>query len=75
MIIFWDKVVSIYDIFVYIINKKTHDALRRKIVEYIDKIDDVLECACGTGLLTETIATRCHQITATDFSFNMLKKA
>lgn len=72
---FWDKVASIYDIFVYIINKKTHDALRRKIVAYIDKTDDVLECACGTGLLTETIAIRCHQITATDFSFNMLKKA
>ena len=72
---FWDRVAFIYDIFTDIINKKTHDVLCRKIAGYIDKTDSVLECACGTGLLTRSIAERCRLITATDFSFNMLKTA
>ena len=37
--------------------------------------DTVLECACGTGLLTGVIAPRCKSLTATDFSANMLKRA
>ena len=70
----WGKIASIYDIFAYIINRKTHDILCKKIVDYIDKTDSVLECACGTGLLTVSIAEKCHFIVATDFSLNMLKK-
>ena len=37
--------------------------------------DDVLECACGTGLLTGAIAPRCKSLVATDLSENMLKRA
>lgn len=37
--------------------------------------DRVLECACGTGLLTEVIAGRCKALTATDFASKMLKRA
>ena len=35
----------------------------------------MLECACGTGLLSAVIAEKCRQLTATDFSEKMLKKA
>ena len=36
--------------------------------------DTVLECACGTGLLSAVIAPRCKELTATDFAPNMLKR-
>ena len=37
--------------------------------------DDVLECACGTGLLSAVIAQKSGRLTATDLSKKMLKKA
>ena len=72
---FWDNVAGIYDIFANIINKKTHDGLRVKVVSEILKADNVLECACGTGLLSGVIAEKCNSLVATDFSKKMLKKA
>lgn len=72
---FWDSVAGVYDIFVYIINGKTHKELKRVVAKQIDANDEVLECACGTGLLSITIAPRCKSLTATDFSENMLKRA
>ena len=72
---FWDNVAGVYDIFVNLINRKTHLRLR-EIVRGIIKPDDiVLECACGTGLLTAVIAPKCRHLTATDFSRKMLRKA
>ena len=41
----------------------------------IEPGDDVLECACGTGLLSAVIAQKSGRLTATDFSKKMLKKA
>lgn len=41
----------------------------------ISASDSVLECACGTGLLSKVIAPRCKTLIATDFSANMLKIA
>jgi len=35
----------------------------------------VLECACGTGLLSQVIAGKCRALTATDFSGKMLERA
>ena len=46
-------------------------AHRPRITPY----DAVLECACGTGLLTGAIAERCRTLLATDFSANMLRRA
>ena len=37
--------------------------------------DTVLECACGTGMLTKRIAPNCKKLYATDFSVEMLKRA
>lgn len=72
---FWDCSASIYDIFVNIINARTHKALREKMATFFEPEDIVLECACGTGMLTEVIAPRCRELIATDFSERMLEKA
>ena len=72
---FWDNVAGVYDIFVNIINRKTHIKLREITAGMINPTDDVLECACGTGLLSKVIAPRCRSLVATDFSEKMLKKA
>ncbi|MCR5279811.1 MAG: class I SAM-dependent methyltransferase [Lachnospiraceae bacterium] len=71
---FWDRVAGIYDIFVNVINGKTHKELKRVVADQINAGDEVLECACGTGLLSVVIAPRCKHLIATDFSANMLKK-
>ncbi len=72
---FWDSVAGVYDIFVNVINRKTHQTLRKIVAEQIQPGDNVLECACGTGLLTEVIAPRCERLTATDFAPKMLARA
>ena len=72
---FWDRVAGVYDLFVNVINRKTHQKLKRIIAGMIDPEDEVLECACGTGLLSTVIAERCRNLTATDFSEKMLAKA
>ena len=72
---FWDKVAGVYDIFVNIINRKTHRKLKELVSALMQPDDMVLECACGTGLLSAVIAPKCRQLTATDFSEKMLKKA
>lgn len=72
---FWDNVAGVYDIFVNIINRKTHQRLKEIVSDLIGSDDTVLECACGTGLLSAVIAEKCRQLTATDFSEKMLKKA
>ena len=72
---FWDRVAGIYDIFVNVLNSKTHRVLCKEAESLFDKKDRVLECACGTGMLTEVIAGKCKELTATDFSSEMLKRA
>ena len=72
---FWDRVAGIYDLFVNVYNRKVHKELCRRINELIGQDDEVLECACGTGMLTVGIAQRCQSLVATDFSDKMLEKA
>ncbi len=72
---FWDNVAGIYDIFVNVINRKTHKALKAIISGLLESGDTVLECACGTGMLTAVIAGRCAHVTATDYSKKMLEHA
>ena len=72
---FWDRVAGVYDVFVNVINRKTHQKLKKIVSSLIGPDDTVLECACGTGLLSAVIAPKCRQLTATDFSRKMLKKA
>ncbi len=72
---FWDNVAGVYDVFVNVINRKTHRKLKELVSALMQPDDTVLECACGTGLLSAVIAPKCRQLTATDFSEKMLKKA
>lgn len=72
---FWDNVAWIYDVFANVVNRKADKALCAAVEELISPSDDVLECACGTGLLTGVIAPCCKSLTATDFSAKMLKRA
>lgn len=72
---FWDNVAGIYNLFVNIYNKKTYKSLYEKIDSMINEDDEILECACGTGMLTVGMAQRCKHIIATDFSHKMLERA
>ena len=72
---FWDSVAGVYDLFVNVVNRRTHTALRKIVASLIQPGDCALECACGTGLLTEVIAQRCARLTATDFAPKMLARA
>ncbi len=70
---FWDKVACVYDVFANIINRETNIKLCGVVKDEIESTDDVLECACGTGLLTKTIGGKCNSLIATDYSIKMLK--
>lgn len=72
---FWDTVAGVYDIFANFINRKTHRVLKIIVSDLIDPEDHVLECACGTGLLSTAIAEKCVSLTATDFAPRMLNRA
>ena len=72
---FWDNVAWIYDIFANVINRKANQRLCAAVEACMTPSDEVLECACGTGLLTGVIAPRCRRLVATDFSAKMLKRA
>lgn len=72
---FWDRVAWIYDVFANVINRRANKALCAAVEELISPTDTVLECACGTGLLTGVMAKKCKSLTATDFSAAMLKRA
>ena len=72
---FWDKIACVYDIFANIINRETNIKLCNVVDGEISSIDDVLECACGTGLLTKAISEKCNSLIATDYSIKMLRTA
>lgn len=72
---FWDTIAWAYDIFANVINRKANRALCAAVEKFVFPADDVLECACGTGLLTGVIAPRCKSLVATDFSTKMLQRA
>ena len=72
---FWDRVAWAYDLFAEGINRKADRALCAAVERLIAPSDAVLECACGTGLLTEVMEPRCRSLVATDFSEKMLKRA
>lgn len=72
---FWDSVARVYDVFTHVINRKASLTMRDAVAALIGSDDEVLECACGTGLLTEAMAEKCKRLTATDFSGKMLLQA
>ena len=64
---FWDNVAGVYDLFADIFNKETHKALIAAVSSRITPDDAVLECACGTGLLTGAIAERATELHNSQF--------
>ncbi len=72
---FWDKISGVYDLFGHVYNGKVNRKLCRLIAKSINKSEVVLECACGTGMISAAIAPVCKSLTATDFSVGMLKQA
>ncbi|HBI85702.1 MAG TPA: SAM-dependent methyltransferase [Ruminococcus sp.] len=71
---FWDAVSGIYSLFEKAYNGKVNRAAGKAVAAEICSTDDVLECACGTGLLTTAIAPCCKSLIATDFSVGMLRQ-
>ena len=56
---FWNKIAGLYDLFENIYNKKVYTGTGKKVAEYINSEDEVLECACGTGAISIYIAEKC----------------
>ena len=72
---FWDYIANFYDFFENLYNSKVNQELCKKVAERISSNDNVLECACGTGMISVHIATKCRSLIATDFSQGMLAKS
>lgn len=72
---FWDKAAVFYDLFETVYNGKVNRELPLKVAERMQETDRVLECACGTGLISRRIAQNCQELVATDFSVGMLRQA
>ncbi len=72
---FWDRISGVYDLFGNVYNGRVNRMLCRLVSERIKQTDVVLECACGTGMISAAIAPVCNSLTATDFSEGMLKQA
>lgn len=66
---------GLYNLFENIVNGKVNKQLCKEVAELMEESDRVLECACGTGMITKYIAPRCKEVLATDFSTGMLKQA
>ncbi len=71
----WDKFAPFYDFFETVYNGKCYKGIAEKIKEYVTEEDIVLECACGTGLLTLPMAQKCKKLIATDLSVGMMRQA
>ena len=72
---FWDRVAGSYDFFETVYNKKVYREFPLKVAEYVTPSDMVLECACGTGVISRCMAENGARVIATDFSVGMLKQA
>lgn len=72
---FWDKVSPLYDLFENVYNGKVYRDTGAKVAEIIEPSDIVLECACGTGAISQYLAPKCRRLIATDFSTGMLRQA
>ncbi len=64
---FWDRVAGIYDLFGNVYNGKVDRELCRVVASQIGPGDSVLECACGTGMISVHIAWKCRHLIATDW--------
>ena len=71
---FWDNIAGIYDVIERIYNNKVIEGTAAICADLMNEDDIVLECACGTGLITSATAPLTESYTATDYSPKMLNK-
>lgn len=71
---FWDRIAGFYDVVMKLKNGRVNKELCKFVETLIEKEDTVLECACGTGMISVYIARKCKKLVATDFSKGMLKQ-
>lgn len=71
---FWSRIAGIYDLIENVYNGKANRRTTDYVASLMDSEDNVLECACGTGMFSVKIAPRVKELTATDFSDGMLKR-
>ncbi|MBQ6040136.1 MAG: class I SAM-dependent methyltransferase [Oscillospiraceae bacterium] len=74
MAMFWDKVSPLYDFFETVYNRRVYTNTGKCVAAYISSEDTVLECACGTGAISEPVAQKCRLLIATDMAEGMLRK-
>ena len=72
---FWNLVAPFYGLFEKFYNRKVNQLLCLEIEQLTDNRDNVLECACGTGMLSRCIARKAASLVATDFADGMLRQA
>ena len=72
---FWDNVSPVYDFFEVIYNHRVYLGTGKAVAAHISASDIVLECACGTGAISQYIAPKCRMLIATDLSKGMLRQA
>ena len=70
----WDKVSPLYDFFETAFNSKVYRHTGERVADEIDPDDVVLECACGTGAISEPVARKCKLLIATDMADGMLRQ-
>ena len=72
---FWNKISPLYDLFENVYNHKVYSGTGKRVADFIEPTDEVLECACGTGAISIYIAQKCRKLFATDFAPGMLRQA
>ena len=72
---FWNTISGIYDFVENTFNGKVNRVIAQYVANLMTEDDNVLECACGTGMFSLPIARRCKSLTATDFADKMLRQA
>ncbi len=60
---FWNQTAILYDLFENFYNGKVNHKLVEVVPAMMDSDDRVLECACGTGMISKGIAKKCKSKT------------
>lgn len=71
---FWEKYAKLYKYVIEKTNQKLYKNICKEIIPKLNKDQKVLELACGSGQLTDVLASKVNTWIATDFSPNMVNE-
>lgn len=71
---FWERYAKLYKYVIEETNRKMYKNICSEIITNLNKKQNVLELACGSGQITKRIVDKVNFLTATDFSPNMVKE-